>query len=93
MKLVIDYILATSISNLKLITFIFSILLIIKLFSNYFRNQLLITLNKKIDCSLILNTFQKILLLPYHYYKNKTTGDMISRINDLTYLKEVLNQI
>lgn len=93
MELVIDYILTTTKSNLKIITLIFAIILLIKCLSNYFRNKLLIIMNKKIDCSLILNTFHKILLLPYNYYRNKTTGDIISRINDLTYLKVILNKI
>lgn len=93
MEIVIDHILTTTKSNLKLITFIFAIILLIKCLTNYFRNQLLIIMNKKIDCSLILNTFHKILLLPYSYYKNKTTGDMISRMNDLSYLKVIINKI
>jgi len=93
MEIVIDYILNTTYSNLNIITFIFAIILIIKCLSNYFRNNLLIIMNKKIDCSLMLNTFQKVLLLPYNYYRNKTTGDMISRMNDLAYLKVILNKI
>ena len=93
MEIVIDKILATTISNLKLITLVFCIILLIKCLSNYFRNKLIIIMNQKIDCSLMLNTFQKILLLPYNYYRNKTTGDMISRINDLMTLKMVLSKI
>lgn len=92
-QIVIDNILSTTTSNLIFITFIFGIIVLIKCLANFFRNLSLIYLNQKIDCSLFLNTFAKILLLPYNYYKNKTTGEVISRINDLAMVKELLSKI
>ena len=92
-EFVLDYVLDTVSSNLLVITFIFAILSIIKCIANFFRNELLIYLNQKIDCSILFYTFQKILLLPYSYYKNRTTGEVISRINDLIFVKNVLNKI
>lgn len=78
---------------LLIITFIFSLLIITKCITSFFRNQLLIYLNQKIDYTCILKTFQKVLLLPFNYYKNRTTGEIISRINDLIYVKNILNKI
>ena len=75
------------------ITFYFSIILIIKCISSFIRNELLILLNKKIDNKIFMSTFQKLLLLPYNYYKNKTSGEIISRINDLIYVKNMINKI
>ena len=92
-KIIIDKIIKTNTSNLLLITFIFSIIALIKCLANFFRNESLIYLNQKIDCSLFLETLKKILLLPYNYYKNKTTGEMISRINDLATVKNLLSKI
>ena len=92
-EIVLDNIIETTLNNLLIITFIFSILSILKIITNFFRNELLIILNQKIDCSCFLNSFQKILLLPYSYYKNKTTGETISRMNDLIYVKNILNKI
>lgn len=92
-QIIVDFVIDTIPSNLLTITFLFSILLLIKCCASFFRNELLIYLNQKIDCSILLNTFQKILLLPYSYYKNHTTGEMISRINDLIYVKNILNKI
>ena len=40
-----------------------------------------------------LNSFKRILLLPYNYYKNKTTGEIISRVNDLSYIKQIISQL
>ena len=92
-QVILDYIIDTSINNLVQITFFFAITLIIKSISNFFRTELLIYLNQKLDCSIFISTFQRILLLPYSYYKNRTTGEITSRINDLIYVKNIINKI
>lgn len=80
-------------NNLLITTFVFSLILLIKCITSFFRNQILIYLNQKIDCSTMLNTFKKLLLLPLNYYKNRTTGEIITRINDLIYVKNILNKL
>lgn len=90
---ILDYVIDTNINNLVIITFFFALTLLLKCISNFFRTKLLIYLNQKLDCSIFLNTFQKLLLLPFNYYKNKTTGEITSRINDLIYVKNIINKI
>lgn len=92
-QFVLDKVVDTTKNNLLIVTFCFSMILIVKCITSFFRTQLLIYLNQKLDCSIFLKTFQKILLLPYSYYKNRTTGEVISRINDLIYVKNILNKI
>ena len=72
---------------------IFLIFNILKIISDYFRGKILILVNQKIDLTLTLDIFNKILLLPYRYYRNKTTGDIISRINDLGTVKETISKV
>lgn len=92
-QVILDFVVDTTKNNLLVVTFLFAILLITKCATSFFRNELLIYLNQKIDCSVFLNTYRKLLLLPYSYYKNRTTGEVISRINDLIYVKNILNKI
>ncbi len=66
---------------------------IIKIIVEYIKNKIFIYLNRKIDIELTKDIFTKLLLLPYKYYKNRTTGDIISRIDDLTFIKDMLNKI
>lgn len=80
-------------NNLLVVTFIFSLLLILKCITSFFRNQILIYFSQKIDYTCMINTFRKVLLLPFNYYKNKTTGEIISRINDLVYVKSFINKV
>lgn len=92
-QIVIDFTLGTNYFNLIIITLIFITLMLYKVFANYFRNELLIYLNQKLDLTLIIKTFNKILLLPYNYYKNKTTGEIVSRINDIAHIKNAISKL
>ena len=66
---------------------------ILKIISNYFRNKLLSYINQKIDLSITLDIYKSIIKLPYYYYKNRTTGDMISRINDLDNVRDMISKV
>lgn len=92
-KIIIDKLLQTNKLNLLIISMIFLIIITIKILVEYLRNNLLLYLNQKIDLSIITTTINKIISLPYSYYKNKTTGEIISRINDLFYIKNVISKI
>ena len=92
-QIVIDFTINTNLSNLIIITLIFVFLMLYKTFANYFRNELLIHLNQKLDLTLIIKTFNKILLLPYSYYKNKTTGEIVTRINDIANIKNAISKL
>ena len=70
---------------------IFLSLTLLKSLTTLFRNEVLLTLKQKIDFSLTLGVIKQIINLPYQYYKTRSTGDVISRIGDLEYIKQVLN--
>lgn len=89
----LDFVIDTTKTNLSIITFIFANLFLIKCISSFFRNQLFIFFSQKLDCSIFISTFKKILLLPYSYYHNRTTGEIISRLNDLIYVKNLINKL
>ena len=89
----LDFVIESTKTNLFIISFFFSIIILLKIISNFIRNQVFILFSQKLDCSIFLFTFKKILLLPYHYYHNRTTGEIISRLNDLIYVKNFINQL
>ena len=78
---------------LLLLFYIFFSLYILKIISNYFRNKLLLYINQKIDLVLTLDVFKKIIKLPYNYYQNRSTGDVISRINDLESVRDMIGSV
>ena len=40
-----------------------------------------------------MDTFNKIINLPYRYYHSKQTGDIVSKINDLDVLRDAISKI
>ena len=92
-EIVFDKVIGTGLNNLSVITIFFSILLIVKNITNFIRNHLIIFLNQKLDINIILSTYSKVILLPYTFYKNKATSEVLSRINDLSYLKNFISKI
>lgn len=78
--------------NILIIIIVFLIILFQKNIVNYLRFNLLNYLNQKLDLSIITSTLKRIIYLPFNYYKNKTTGDMISRVNDLFYIKNYISK-
>ena len=78
---------------LILIFIIFLYVNLLKSITDFFRNKLLIYINQKLDLSLTLDTFKNIVLLPYHYYRNRTTGEIISRINDLDSIRDMVSKV
>lgn len=80
-------------SYLIFIFILFLVFNILKLLSNFFRNQLLVYLNEKTELILTNNIFKNIILLPYNYYRNHTTGEITSRLNDLEKVREVTSKV
>ena len=92
-QIILDKVIDTEINNLIVITIAFFILLIIKNITNYIRNHLLIYLNQKLDIKILLTAFTKVILLPYNYYKNRTSSEVLSRINDLSNIKTFISKL
>ena len=72
---------------------IFLTIYILKNISVYFRNIAISFINQKIDLNLTIDVFNKVIDLPYRYYKNKTTGDIISRISDIDNIKDMTSKV
>lgn len=92
-KVIIDGYQNKSTLKILTITIIFIIIVIVKTLLEYLRNYLLIRFNKKLDIKLITTTLKRIIILPYSYYKNKSTGEIITRINDLFFLKDIISKL
>lgn len=92
-KYLIDRVTISNTDNyLNIVFFIFIFVYLIKIITNYFRNHLLVFLNQKIDLLLTIDTFKKIILFPYHYYRNRTTGEIVSRVTDVTTIREMISK-
>jgi len=79
--------------NLILIFIVFGICYLFRIITDYFRNKLVIFFNQKLELDINLNAFKQVLTLPYHYYRNRTTGEIITKINNLDSVRDVISKV
>lgn len=92
-KLMLDEINIVSVESIKKVFYILIFFIIIRKLANLFRNDLINYLNHQIDKELFNDMFCHIINLPYIYYKNRTTGDIVTRINDLVNVKNLISHL
>lgn len=78
--LIIKLILNKKSNHLFILLFL---IIILKNFLGYIRDKRITKFDNNINLDLLNNTFKNIVLLPYRYYRNRNTGEVISRINDV----------
>lgn len=72
---------------------VFSFIQVFKSFTQYIRNKLFVYVEKNINMNMSCDIFNKIIDLPYQYYRNHTTGEIISRFGDLENVKNLYVKI
>lgn len=91
---VIDYILPNyDYKKLLIFTIIFIISLIIKTIILFINNKIVINLNNKLSKELNNDFIRKLFYLPYQFFKNKSSSEIISRMNDFKLFLDVLLNI
>ena len=79
--------------EIKKIFIILLFFILIKFFFNYLRYNLINYFNTILDKVLVKDAFYHIINLPYLYYRNHTNGDLLTRINDLGNVKELISNL
>lgn len=73
--------------NLLLISIIIFLIYFFKDISGSLRDMILTKFSDIFDEAITKKIYKQIILLPYLYYKNRTTGEVISRLKDLSIIK------
>lgn len=92
-KLLMDEIGIYNRDNLKLMLIVLIAFGLIKNLANLFRNKLINYINHNLDKTLVNDVYSHIIYLPYLYYKTRTCGDIITRINDISNIKDLIGRI
>lgn len=77
-------------SSIIYISYIMLAIYALKNANNILRNILLNKWSSAFDYETMTTTYRQILLLPYLYYKNRTTGEVVSRFKDLGTVRNFL---
>lgn len=93
-KFLIDNVyLYSNIDNLVFFFIVFNFINVFKNIFQYIRINMINYFNFKLDKILITKLFNHLIYLPFLYYKNKSSSDVINRINDLIDIKNNLTKI
>lgn len=71
----------------------FLFLNILKVYVNYIKNEFIIYLNKNIDLQVTLDFIRHIFNLPLYVVKNKSSGEILKRAQELSSIKELFTEI
>ncbi len=72
---------------------VFFFLTIVKLYTNYIKNEYIIYLNKNIDIQISLDFLHHLFYLPLYVVKNKSSGEIMKRVQELTSIKELFTEV
>ncbi|MBP3765941.1 MAG: ATP-binding cassette domain-containing protein [Bacilli bacterium] len=72
-------------------TFIILPILVLKYIINNLKNKYILALKNKTNQELMEESFIDILKLPYSFYRNHTTGEIVSRLNDIENIKDFVD--
>ncbi|MFR5857294.1 MAG: cysteine peptidase family C39 domain-containing protein, partial [Bacilli bacterium] len=78
---------------IKIFVIIFGMITISKLIFTYLRNNLENHLNKNIDCLLNASFIKHIFNLPLEVISSRTSGEIITRVNELANIKNLFTDI
>lgn len=91
-KYILEYSINYNISkNIFIITYLIIFLYLLKNINSYIRNILLSKWTSIFDLNTTTLTYRELLLLPYLYYKNRTSGEVISRFKDLNTIRTYIS--
>ena len=79
--------------NLQCLFIFFTLVIISKVMLEYYRNHLFNYLEHSLSKKMVMDVYHHILSLPHLYYKNRTTGEIISRIQDIETIKTTFSKI
>ena len=75
------------------ICYLFLSIYVLKNILDFIRNKILFKVHKEINSDLSNEIYASLISLPYRYFKNRTTGEVLTRINDLNIINETIIKI
>ena len=79
--------------NIMIISIFVLHLYFIKTYSSIIRNILLSKWLNSFDIVITRDVLKQIIFLPYNYYKNRSVGELINRIKDLSIIKDFISNL
>ncbi|WP_420628005.1 peptidase domain-containing ABC transporter [Candidatus Leptofilum sp.] len=66
------------------------VLLLAQLTASYLRATILVYLQARLDSQMMMGFFEHVLSLPFQFFQQRSTGDLLMRLNSNTLIREIL---
>lgn len=80
-------------NSIAKIYIVFLIVIFLKSIFDYFQNKIILNVSAKIDGTITQEVYNKLTSLPHYYFQCRQAGDIINRLNELTYVKDIISKI
>ena len=90
-KIIVDYVLPSQ--NLEIVTVLalcLATLILARLVTGHIRASLLIFLQGRLDTNLMLSFYEQVLSLPFRYFQQRSSGDILLRLASNRQIRDVL---
>lgn len=81
-----------SIQTLNYVSVITLCLFLVQIGMNFFRGILIVKLEQRIDIPIMLGYYNHALILPMKFYSMRDTGEIISRFNDASNIRDIVSE-
>jgi ABC-type bacteriocin/lantibiotic exporter with double-glycine peptidase domain len=90
-KVLVDHVLPFSINDIMIQLGIgMAVVVLALMVTGYLRAAMLIYLEAKLDARMMLGFFEHVLTLPFKFFQQRTTGDLLMRLGSNTVIREAL---
>lgn len=90
-KIMVDYVLPFKVANVLLLFGLGIILFVLgQTVTSYIRSLLLIHLQARLDSRMMLGFFKHLLALPFKFFQQRTSGDLLMRLGSNSLIREML---
>ncbi|MGH9836127.1 MAG: peptidase domain-containing ABC transporter [Blastocatellia bacterium] len=90
-KVLVDHVLPFAITNVMTMLGIgMAVVVLALMVTGYLRAAMLIYLEARLDARMMLGFFEHVLTLPFKFFQQRTTGDLLMRLGSNTVIREAL---
>ncbi len=90
-QIIVDHVIPSGMNNLLVLVGIGMLLLVItQMVTSLLRSFLLIYLQARIDKQMMLHFFEHLLTLPYRFFQQRLSGDLLARVSSNTAIRDIL---
>lgn len=90
-QIIVDHVIPSGMNNLLVLVGIGMLMLVLtQMVTSLLRSFLLIYLQARIDKQMMLHFFEHLLTLPYRFFQQRLSGDLLARLSSNTAIRDIL---